>query len=101
MGSFFKFGQVVPEILAFECSKKRGFFQQDLEGSSLHIWNGTRKKNFEGYFHNFLGINTHNFVKKDPKFENKSLFDATFYGAWYENIFRSQNSNICGLGPKN
>ena len=34
MGSFLKFGQVVPEILAFECSKKRGFFQQDLEGSS-------------------------------------------------------------------
>ena len=26
----------------------------------------------------FLQINTHNFVKKDPQFENKSLFDANF-----------------------
>ena len=31
---------------------------------------------FEGHFCNFLQVNTHNFVKKDPQFENKSLFDA-------------------------
>ena len=33
---------------------------------------------FEGHFCNFLQINTHNFVKKDPQFENKSLFHANF-----------------------
>ena len=38
-------------------------------------------KIFECFFCNFLGRNTHNFVKNDPKFENKSLFDAKFYGA--------------------
>ena len=36
------------------------------------------KKIFEGFFCNFLGINTDNFLKTDPKFENKSLFDANF-----------------------
>ena len=53
-------------------------------------------------FRNFLEIkNTHNFVKNDPSFENKSLFDAKFYEAWHEKIFRSQNWDIWGLGPKN
>ena len=35
MGSFFKFGQVVPEIFEFLCSKKRCFFRQALEGTYL------------------------------------------------------------------
>ena len=42
-----------------------------------------------------------NFVKNDPKFENKSLFDAKCYGARHEKLFRSQNSDIWGLRPKN
>ena len=58
------------------------------------IWNGTKKNFLEGFFYNFLGINPHNFVKNDPKFENKSLFDSKFYGAWHEKIFRSQSSDI-------
>ena len=74
--------------------------QKRLRGN-LHISNITKKKIFEGFFYNFLGINTHHFVKNDPKFENKSLFDATFYGGSHEKIFRSQNFEIWGLGPKN
>ena len=30
------------------------------------------------FFFNFLGINTHNFVKNDPKFENKSYLMPNF-----------------------
>ena len=32
------------------------------------------------FFCKFLGINTHNFVKNDPNFESKDLFNAKFYG---------------------
>ena len=35
MGSFFKFGQAVLEIFEFYCSKKQGFFRQDLEGTYI------------------------------------------------------------------
>ena len=35
MASFFKFGQAVPEIFEFLCSKKRGSFRQDLEGTYI------------------------------------------------------------------
>ena len=54
-----------------------GFFYTRLR-LNLHIWNGTKKKIFEEFFCNFLEINTHNVVKNDPKFGNKSLFDANF-----------------------
>ena len=37
------------------------------------------KRRFLMNFFNFLGINTHNFVKIDPKFENKDLLHAKFY----------------------
>ena len=43
--------------------------------------NGTKKKIFKGLFCNFPGINTHNFVKNEPKFENKTLFNAKSYRA--------------------
>ena len=75
--------------------KKMGFLRQGLRGN-LHTWDGTKK-----IFCNFLGINTHNFVKNDPDLENKGLFDAKFHGNWHEKIFRSQSSDIWGLGPKN
>ena len=29
---------------------------------------------FDRFFCNFLGINTHNFVKNDPKFKDKDFF---------------------------
>ena len=45
----------------------------------MRIWNGTKKKIFDSFFFNFLGINTHNLVKNDSKFENKNLFDAKLY----------------------
>ena len=35
---------------------------------------------FWGFFFNFLGIYTHNFVKNDLKLETKGLFYAKFYG---------------------
>ena len=92
MGLLFKFGWVVPEIFhVFYLKKgfsffqffimvtwilvlqKMGFFKTRLRGN-LHIWNGTKKKTLDYLFCNFLGINTHKFVKNDPKFENKCLF---------------------------
>ena len=76
-------------------AQKMGFLRQGLRGN-LHTWDGTKK-----IFCNFLGINTPNFVKNDPDFENKGLFDAKFHGNWHEKIFRSQSSDIWGLGPKN
>ena len=84
-GLIFKFGRAVPVAFELECSKKQGFFRQDLEGSRLlsnitHLkWHIFLKGIFAIFsFCNFLQINTHNFVKKDPQFENKSLFDANF-----------------------
>ena len=74
-----------------------GYFQTELRGN-LHIWNGTKKKNFDRLFCHFLGINIHNSVKSDLKFENKSFFRAKFYGAWNENFF--DIFDIWGLGPK-
>ena len=52
--------------------QKTGFFRQDQKRKKKRFW--------KGFFFNFLGINTHNFVKNDPKFENKSFFDAECYG---------------------
>ena len=73
--------------------QKTGFFRQDQK---------RKKKRFlKGFFFNFLEINTHNFVKNDPKFENKSFFDAECYGGWHEKVFRSQSSKIRGLVSKN
>ena len=54
-----------------------------------------------GFLTNFLGIITHNFVKNDPKFECKSLFDAKYYGAGHEKSFKSKSCDIWGVGPKN
>ena len=53
--------------------QKAGFFRQDQKRKKSKI--------FERFVFNFLEINTHNFVKNDPKFENKSLFDVKSYGA--------------------
>ena len=77
MGSFFKFGRVILEICEFYCSRKQGFFRQDLERTYKSEM--ATKRFLKGC--SFLGINTHNFVKNNPKLENKSLFNATFYGA--------------------
>ena len=57
------------------------------------------KKRFLRGFLQFSG-NTHNFVKNDPKFENKSLFDPKFYGASHKKI-SDPKADIWGLGPKN
>ena len=76
--------------LSFSAPKNR-VFREDLEGSYISEMAPKRRflkgifgyfgKILEGYFCNFLGINTHNFVKKGPKFDNKGLFDAKFYGS--------------------
>ena len=75
MGSFFKFDQAVPEIFQFSCSKKQVFLDKTWEGTYIPEMAPKRR-----VFWKFLGINTHYFVKNDPKFENKGLFDAKFYG---------------------
>ena len=61
-----------------------GFFftRQDL--GTLHYLEWHQKKIFDGFFFNFLEINTHNFFINDPKFESKGLFHAKCYGAWHE-----------------
>ena len=51
------------------------FFRKNVEGTNISEMAPKR------VCCNFLGINTNNFVKIYPKLENKSLFDATFYGA--------------------
>ena len=103
MGSFFKFGQAVPEIFEFEYSKKGVIFRDDLKGRELTYLKWHQKEDFWRVSCNFLAKNTHNVVKDDPKFEYKSLFDAKFYGAWQKKIkiSRSQGSDIWGLGSKN
>ena len=40
---------------------------------------GTKRRFLEEFLQFSGNKNTHNFVKNDPKFENKSLFDAKFY----------------------
>ena len=99
MGSLFKLGKVVLKIFELYCFRKTGFFRLDVEGT--YISELAPKTFLKGFFWNFLGINTYKFVKNDPKFENKSLFDAKFYGAWFEKIFRSQSFGYWGLGFKN
>ena len=84
MGSFLKFGQTVLEIFELYYSmgffrQKWGFLRQVLEGT--YISEMAPKRKFLEAFCNFLGITAHNFVENDPKFENRSLFDAKFYGA--------------------
>ena len=59
----------------------------------------SKRRFFEGFFCNFLGINTHNLVKNDLKFENKSLFDPTFpkaltFGVW------DLKTSLGEFGPK-
>ena len=56
MGSFFKSGQVVPEIFEFN-AQKRQFFGQDLEGTYMSEMSSKRRF-LKGFFCNFLGINT-------------------------------------------
>ena len=62
--------------------QKWDFSRQDLKGS--YISEMAPKRRFLKGSCNSLGINTHNFVKKDRKFKNKSLLDAKFYGGWSE-----------------
>ena len=61
--------------------QKKGFFSQDLDIRELRYISEMAPKRFFKGFLQFSGINTLNFVKNDPKFENKSLFDAEFYEA--------------------
>ena len=51
-------------FLNFSAPKNWGFFRQDLEGTYLK-WH--QKDNFWRFFCNFLGTNSHNFVKNDAK----------------------------------
>ena len=81
-------------------ASKNGVFKTRLKRELTYL-KEHQKEDFWRVFCNFLWINTHNFVKNDPKLLNKSLFEAKLYGAWHEKIYRSQNSDIWGLRPKN
>ena len=60
------------EIFKFSAPKKGGLGKTQRELTDLEWYQ--KKIYLVGYlFCNFLGINTHNFVKNDPKFENKGL----------------------------
>ena len=62
------------------CASEKIITVEDLEGT--YISGMAPKRRFlMVFFFNFLGINTHNFVKNDLKFENKCLFHAKVYGA--------------------
>ena len=78
------------------CTQKKSCFRQDLSGN-LHTWLGTKKK----IFWKLLGINTHDFVKNDPNFESKGLFEVKLHGTWHEKFFRSHRFHIWGLELEN
>ena len=75
---FFKFGQAVPEIFKFYCSKKEGFFRQDLEGTYISGWNGTKKRFLMVFFCNFLEINTHTLSKMTQNLKISACFMQNF-----------------------
>ena len=89
MGSFFKFGQAVPEILNFSAPKIGVFLDKTYRELTYLKWH--QKEDFWMLFCNFLEINTHNFVKNDLKFESKSLFDAKFYGVYMKKILNPKS----------
>ena len=101
MGSFFKFGQAVPEIFEFQCSKKWGSFRQDLGGTYMSKMGPERK--FLKAFLQFSGNKT--LITLSKMTQNlkirAQLFDTKFYGAWDEKNVRSQSFDIWPLGPKN
>ena len=97
MGLLLKFGQAVPEIFTFSCSKKGDFCGQKFKGT-LQEW---YQKQFFMLFCSFLDINPHNFVKNHPIFKNKCLFYAKFYRVLKEILFIWQKCSLWGLGPKN
>ena len=74
MGSFFKFGQAVPEIFEFSAQKTNFFLTRLKEGTYIPEMAPKRR-----FFAIFWEKNTHSFVKNDPNFENQGLFDAKFY----------------------
>ena len=80
MGSVFKFGEAVLEMFEFQCSKKWFFLDKDLKGTYTSFEIAPKKKIFKVCFCSFWRTNTRNFHKIDPKFENKSLFNAKCYG---------------------
>ena len=73
MGVFLKSDQgVIWRYLNFSAPKKGGLGKTQRELTDLE-WH-QKKIYLVGYlFCDFLGVNTHNFVKDDPKFENKGL----------------------------
>ena len=79
---FLNLAQWFRRFLNFSISKKVFFLDED--SGSLRIWNGIKKNIFDGFFCNFLGINTHNFAKNDAKFKSKCLLYAKFQAAWHE-----------------
>ena len=79
MCTFLKFGQVVPEIFEFQCSKNEVFLDKTQREIAYLKW--LTKEGYWRLFNNFLGISAYNFVKNNPTFENKNLFDAKRYGA--------------------
>ena len=49
MGLLFKFGQAVPEIFAFQYSKKGGFCGQELKGNFI-LGVAPKTELFDGFF---------------------------------------------------
>ena len=100
MGSFFKFGQAVPEIFEFQCSKKWGSFRQDLGGTYMSKMGPERK--FLKAFLQFSGNKT--LITLSKMSQNlkirAQLFDTKFYGAWDEKNFRSKALTFGLWGPK-
>ena len=73
---------------------QRGFLSNNLEGNYL----SEMAPNIRFLKSSLQFSGTHNFVKNNPKFENKGLYDAKFYGASHEKIFSSQSSVTFGSG---
>ena len=98
MGFLFTFGQAVPKIFTFQCSKKGVYCGQKLKGTFIL---GLAPKTIFYAFCSFLDINPHKVVKNYPIFKNKALIQAKFYQVLKEILFIWQKSSLWCLGPKN
>ena len=65
--------------LNFSAPKNEVFLEKTEREIACLKW--VQKEGFWRLFNNFLGISAYNFVKNNPTFENKNLFDAKRYGA--------------------
>ena len=83
--------------LKFSAPKNEVFLDKTLREVTYLKWH--HKEGFWGVFLQFSGNKHITLLKMTLNLtRSKSLFDVKFYGTWQEKAFRSQSSDIWGLG---